>query len=76
MGRILLFVFLGGLGLWAYRSASAGPTARPLSDRYVTAEPERVRFVPIPVYIPPPPSNRTGSTNGPRVSGGGSSFGK
>jgi hypothetical protein len=75
MGRILLFVFLGGLGLWAFRTASAGPNARALSD-YAVQQPERVRFIPIPVYVPPPPSNRTGSTNGPRVSGGGSSFGK
>ncbi|MEM1056256.1 MAG: hypothetical protein AAGI52_12085 [Bacteroidota bacterium] len=75
MGRILLFAFLIGLGLWAYRSASAGPTALPLTT-YADSQPERVRFVPIPVYVPPPRSNRTGSTNGPRVGGGGFSSGK
>ena len=74
MGRILLFVVLGGLGVWAYARASSGPPARALSD-YANVQPERVSFVPIPVYVPPP-SNRTGSTNGPRVGGGGFSSGK
>ena len=73
MGRILLFLFLGGLGVWAYTASASGPSARPLGD-HVAATPERVTFVPIPVYIPP--SNRSGSTRGPRVSGGGPSFGK
>lgn len=75
MGRILLFVFLGGLGLWAYTAAASGPRARGMGD-YAAVTPERVSFVPIPVYVPPPRSNRTGSTNGPRVGGGGFSSGK
>ena len=75
MGRILLFVILGGLGAWAYARASAGPKAMPLTT-YADVKPERVSFIPIPVYVPPPPSNRPGSTSGPRVSGGGPSFGK
>lgn len=75
MGRILLFVFLGGLGLWAYTTAAAGPKALPLGN-YANLKPERVTYVPIPVYVPPPVSNRTGSTNGPSVGGGGFSSGK
>ena len=75
MGRILLLVVLGGLGIWAYSAASAGPSARSLSS-YSQTKPERVSFIPIPVYVPPPVSNRTGSTNGPRVGGGGFSSGK
>ena len=75
MGRIFLFVVLGGLGAWAYTSAARGPTARPIADMAVD-EPERVTFTPILPYVPPPPSNRTGSTRGPRVGGGGPSFGK
>ncbi|MEL6617178.1 MAG: hypothetical protein AAFQ43_15660 [Bacteroidota bacterium] len=73
MGRILLFLFLGGLGVWAYSSASSGPAALPLSES-ARQRPTRVYYAPI--YVPPPPSNRTGSTRGPRVGGGGPSFGK
>jgi hypothetical protein len=73
MGRILLFLFLGGLGVWAYASAARGPGAREL-DRQRRAQPERVVYVPIVPYVPP--SNRTGSTRGPRVGGGGFSSGK
>ncbi|MEO0557348.1 MAG: hypothetical protein AAF170_04100 [Bacteroidota bacterium] len=74
MGRILLLVILGGLGAWAYTSAARGPSARPIADMTLR-QPERVTFVPIRPYVPPP-SNRTGSTRGPRVGGGGPSFGK
>ena len=73
MGRILLFVFLGGLGVWAYSSASSGPRAVALDAR-AAQNPQRVTYVPIVPYIPP--SNRTGSARGPRVGGGGFSSGK
>ncbi len=75
MGRILLLVFLGGLGFWAMQSAARGPSAVQFSDsRTVGERPTRAYYVPI--YVPPPRSNRTGSTRGPRVGGGGPSFGK
>ncbi|OZC03920.1 hypothetical protein [Rubricoccus marinus] len=76
MGRILLLVFLGGLGAWAASSAAKGPSAVRLANAATSAaRPTRAYYVPI--YVPPPPrSNRTGSTSGPRVGGGGPSFGK
>ena len=73
MGRILLFLFLGGLGVWAYSAAARGPRAADL-ERTRRVQPERVVYVPIVPYVPP--SNRTGSTRGPRVGGGGFSSGK
>ena len=74
MGRILLFAFLGGLGLWAYTAAARGPSATDLSKAPRVESVERVRYIPIIPYVPP--SNRTGSTRGPRVGGGGPSSGK
>ena len=74
MARIFLLLVLGGLGAWAYVSASRGPSARSISNMTME-EPERVTFRPIIPYVPPP-SNRTGSTRGPRVGGGGPSSGK
>lgn len=73
MGRILLLVILGGLGVWAYAAAANGPEARRLSE---TARQRPTRTYYQPIYVPPPPSNRTGSTRGPRVGGGGPSSGK
>ena len=73
MGRILLFLFLGGLGVWAYTASASGPRAIPLEAR-AAQTPQRVTYVPIVPYIPP--SNRTGSARGPRVGGGGPSYGK
>lgn len=73
MGRILLLILLGGLGAWAFTASANGPDARSLA-RGVSQKPVRTFYKPI--YIPPPPSNRTGSTRGPRVGGGGPSFGK
>ena len=74
MGRIFLLGFLGVLGFWAYTAAARGPSAKDLSKPPVAEAPDRVRYVPIVPYVPP--SNRTGSTRGPRVGGGGPSFGK
>lgn len=74
MGRLLLLLFLGGIGVWAYSAASSGPDAIRLSEN---ARQRPVRTYYTPIYVPPPPSsNRTGSTSGPRVGGGGPSFGK
>ena len=73
MGRILLLIVLGGLGVWAFTASANGPDARRLTTG-VVEKPKRTFYQPI--YVPPPPSNRTGSTRGPRVGGGGPSFGK
>ena len=72
MGRTLLFLFLGGMAVWAFAASARGPQAQDLG-RERRVQPERVVFVPIPVI---PPSNRTGSARGPRVGGGGFSSGK
>ena len=73
MGRIFLLLLLGGLGAWAFTASANGPDARALTMGMVQ-KPKRMFYQPI--YVPPPPSNRTGSTRGPRVGGGGPSFGK
>lgn len=73
MGRILLLLLFGGLGAWAAQSAASGPSAVRLSEN-TRQRPTRTFYQPI--YVPPPPSNRTGSTSGPRVGGGGPSSGK
>jgi hypothetical protein len=73
MGRVLLLVFFAALGLWAVRAAQT-PDAMAM-DRFRTT-------TPTPVFTSPPPgsggavSNRTGSTRGPIIIGGGPGSGK
>ena len=74
MGRLLLVVVLVGLGLWALRASARGPGGIDLAQQRAEEAPQRVTYIPIVPYVPR--SNRTGSTRGPRVGGGGPSSGK
>ncbi len=69
MGRIIYIGILAAVGLWAYSASAAGSGVTKLSD-FAATMPHP------PDIVLAPPSNRSGSTRGPVIIGGGPSSGK